>query len=202
MIRPKNRSKVYSVTKVCTNVCERKRSAEGVGGGAAGVVPVPSSRSDPAKVINILVHGEVISSPFTSVSGNASLPWALAKVAATVLRVHAHRARMAASTVGAGASQPSREKSFCWLSASGSPDARRRCRTVAVSETAPRQRISRIARIRQMRHVESEVLDLVEPANVHLIEMPVRLELCDRLVVRPQVEVSPAALRSGRPAAQ
>ena len=60
---PKNLSTANSVAKVCTNVRERKRSAKGVGGGGTGVVPVPSSRSDPAKAINILVHGEVISAP-------------------------------------------------------------------------------------------------------------------------------------------
>ena len=180
----------------------------GVGGGGAGVVPVPSSRSDPAKAINILVHGEVISALLLSVSENAS-PWALANVADAVLRVLAHRARMVASTAyaGASASRPCRKKSFCWLSTSGTPVvAAGPSPPAAVGESTQRQRIRRIARARQtrMRHGEAEVLDLVELANVHLVEMLVCLQVepRDRLVVRPQVEVSPAALLSDRPAAQ
>jgi hypothetical protein len=51
-------------------------------------------------------------------------------------------------------------------------------------------------------HVEAVVLDFVEPADVHLVQMPVRLEPRDRLVVCPQVKVGPAALLAGRSAAQ
>ena len=89
---PKNLSTANSVAKVCTNhdVGERNRSAEGVSGGGVGVVPVPSSRSDPAKAKKILVHGEVISATLSSVRGNVSPPWALANIAAAVLRVLAH----------------------------------------------------------------------------------------------------------------
>ena len=54
---------------------------------------------------------------------------------------------------------------------------------------------------RQVRHVEAEV-DLVEPADVHLVQMPVRLQPRDRLVVRAQVEVGPAAFWPRRPAPQ
>ena len=63
MMGPKNVSTANSVAKVCKNhdVGERKRSAVGVSGGGAGVV----RRSDPAKAINILAHGEVISAPLS-----------------------------------------------------------------------------------------------------------------------------------------
>ena len=115
--------------------------------------------------------------PLSGVSGSASPPWAFANVAAAVLWVLAHRAQMAASTAGAGASRPSREKSSCWLSRSGSPVV---AAGPSPSEAAQLQRIRRIARARQMRHGEEEVLDLDEPAKVHLVEMVVCLEPRDR----------------------
>ncbi len=80
--------------------------------------------------------------------------------------------------------------------------ARRRSGAVAVGEAAPRQRVRRVARARQVRHVDAEILDLVEPANVHLVQMPARLEPRDCLVVRPQVEIGPAARRPRSPAAR
>jgi hypothetical protein len=48
---PKNSS---SVTKVWTNVSERKRSSEGTGGDGAGVVLVPRESSAPASTMNTL----------------------------------------------------------------------------------------------------------------------------------------------------
>ena len=42
----------------------------------------------------------------------------------------------------------------------------------------------------------------VEPADVHLVQMPVRLQPRDRRIVRPQIKIRPAALRSRLPAAQ
>ena len=72
--------------------------------------------------------------------------------------------------------------------------ARRRGRSIAVGED-PSGCASRAGASR----VEAEVVDLVEPADVHLVEVPVRLEPRDRLIVGPQVEVRPAALRAGCP---
>ena len=69
----------------------------------------------------------------------------------------------------------------------------RRCEpvTVTVGEAAQRQRVRRVACAGQVRHVEAEVLDLIEPVDLHLVatEMSVRLWLCDHLVVCAQVNV-------------
>ena len=61
--------------------------------------------------------------------------------------------------------------------------ARRGGRAITVREAATRQRIRRIPGPLQVRDVESEVLELVEPTNVHLIQMTFRLEPRDRLIV-------------------
>ena len=51
----------------------------------------------------------------------------------------------------------------------------------------------------QARNVEAEVLDLVEPEDLHIVHRFVRLEPCDRLVVR--VKVGTVAGRPRSPAA-
>ena len=70
----------------------------------------------------------------------------------------------------------------------------RRCEpvTVTVGEAAQRQRVRRVACAGQVRPVEAEVLDLIEPVDLHLVEMSVRLWPCDHLVLCAQVKVWPA----------
>ena len=51
----------------------------------------------------------------------------------------------------------------------------------------------------QMRHVEAEVLDLVEPADVHLVEVLVRFQPRNRLIVSPLVEVGQQSACRGAP---
>ena len=51
---PKTASTTSAAAKVWTNVGERKKSAEGTGGGGAIVVPVPSDSSAPSSAMNIL----------------------------------------------------------------------------------------------------------------------------------------------------
>jgi hypothetical protein len=53
-----------------------------------------------------------------------------------------------------------------------------------------------------VRHIETEVLDLIEPTDVHLVEILVRLEPRNRLIVRPKVEVGPATSSQRRPTSQ
>ena len=62
---------------------------------------------------------------------------------------------------------------------------RPRCRPVAVGETESQRRARRVACAGQVRHVEAEVLDLVEPADVHLVGVLVRLEPRGRPLVCP-----------------
>ena len=47
--------------------------------------------------------------------------------------------------------------------------ARLRCGAVTVGEAASPQRVRRVSRAGQAHHVEGEVLDLVEPADVNLV---------------------------------
>ena len=47
--------------------------------------------------------------------------------------------------------------------------------------------------------VEAEVLNLVEPANVHIVEMHVRLQPCDPLVFNPEVGTVGFRLAPHRP---
>jgi hypothetical protein len=83
-----------------------------------------------------------------------------------------------------------RDKSSCWLSA---PNARRRSGTATIREAATLERVSRVLQALQARHVDAEVPDPVEPADVHLAQTPVRLWATRspgcRTVVRPQVEI-------------
>ena len=68
----------------------------------------------PAGAMNILVHGGVNTAPPPSrVEGCAPPSWTLAKAAAAARQMCAHPTRMAASSAGAGASRPRREKSSC-----------------------------------------------------------------------------------------
>ena len=64
--------------------------------------------------------------------------------------------------------------------------ARRGGLAIMVREAATLQRIHRIPDPRQVRDFESEVLDLIEPTNVHLVQTTVHIEpRDDRLVVCP-----------------
>jgi hypothetical protein len=49
-----------------------------------------------------------------------------------------------------------------------------------VREAVQSQRIRRIPRHRQVRHLETEVLELDEPTNIHLVQMSVCLHPRDR----------------------
>ena len=57
--------------------------------------------------------------------------------------------------------------------------------------------VRRVVQAWQVRHVDAVVLDLVQAADTHLVQMPVRLEPRDRLVVRSRVEVGPATHPDG-----
>ena len=93
----------------------------------------------------------------------------MANARAAARQVTTHPAWTAASTAGVGASRPRLENSF-----------------------SSQQRIRWVVFSWQVRHVEAEVLHLVEPADVHLVAISVRLEprksRRDRLVIRPQVK--------------
>ena len=60
---------------------------------------------------------------------------------------------------------------------------------ITVSKAPECQGVRRVLRARQVRSVKTEVLDLVQPANVHFVQMPIRRQPLDRLVVRSQVKI-------------
>ena len=65
--------------------------------------------------------GSIPATTHSAVEGFAIPPWTFAKADAAERRVFAHPTRMDAGCAGVGTSRPSREKSSCRLSGSGSP---------------------------------------------------------------------------------
>jgi hypothetical protein len=99
----KTASTASSAAKDWTNVCERKRSSEGIGGDGAVVVPVPSGSTAPASARNI-GHGGGSAPPLGDTEGRASPAWtASVNVAAAACRLASHHARTAASRAGTAA---------------------------------------------------------------------------------------------------
>ena len=76
--------------------------------------------------------------------------------------------------------------------------SQRRCRPLTLRLPGHCHRRSRAATAGLsdwMCHVDTEVLGLVEPADVHLVQMPARPESRDRLIFRPQVKLTPALVQ-------
>ena len=117
-----------------------------------------------------------------------------------VRRVVAHPAQTTASRASMEASRLSRDSGPCeeLLLAFRVGIASRCRRAVAVGEAASDCASPADASCRRN---AAKVLDLVEPADVHLVEMPIRFQPRDRLIVCPQVEVGPAICGSRCPAA-
>ena len=201
-IGPKFASTASSSAKVWTNARERNRSSGGTGGGGAVFVPVPSYSSEPFSATNILVHrGDSSVSPLGGVEGiwleGIAFPlWTLANVAFAIrVRVAVHLVRTAARLAGVAA-QP-REVLLLALGISVAS------RLLGPLQSEKQRRDSgSVGRAWQVRHVKVEVLNLVEPAHIHLVQMSVCPKPRDLLAVRSQVEVGPAACWPRRPAAQ
>ena len=109
----------------------------------------------------------------------------------------AEQARAMNILVHGGVNNTARPTRAAWSGVRSPPG-----RSVAVRKSALRQRVCRVACTWQVHHVEVEVLNLVEPTDVHLLQMQVRLQPRDRLLVCPQVKIRPAPLLPGRRAAE
>jgi hypothetical protein len=167
---PHNGPEKVSTASACTKVWTKAGARRSVYG--AGLVIVPSASSEPARAANILA-------PLLNASErDRRCPAVLCPPGP-----HDGKSRRARRV----ASHP--KKLLLTLRVRV---PRRRRRSVAVLEAAARQRVNRVPRAGQVRHVEALVLDLVEPTNIPLVQMSVHLQPRDRLVVHPQVEIRTA----------
>ena len=180
---------------------ERKRSSEGTGGDGAAVVPVPSGSSALASAMNIQAPGGIPSPPPT---GGGGCVEGIASPQGRLRRGLPQRAGLSPTGCGRLRAPPGRERRGRGVRRVP-VDSRRRVR-LSMSRGRRRRRShgttadpSGCVR-RQVRPVEAAVLNLVEPADAHLVQVFVRLEPRDRLVDCPKVKVGPTARRPRRPA--
>ena len=159
------------------------------GGGGACVVPALTGSSGPARAMNILVHRGLIPPPPPERCGVVCVPLLepgrgrrqpLRRVERAPTQRGWLRATPARVRRDRGERRAPAESETLWVGG-----ARGRRGAVAARKSASRQRVRRVACAGQVRHVEAEVLDLAESADAHLVQMPVRLEPRDRLVVCP-----------------
>jgi hypothetical protein len=139
----------------------------------------------------ILVHGGDYRPPLGLMEGISAPSLTPANQTDATRRVAAHPARTAASSAVHGASRPSRENrdSCCCFSGSGSP--------VDPAGPSPSPKPRRDSgsvglRVREPpagRRCASRRNGPRRATDVHLVQMPVRLQPRDRLVVRPRIEI-------------